>query len=89
MKNDSPIVAYGRMELDSHADTIVLGRNAAILQYAGRECDVAPYSESYEPIKNVPIVSGATAITNANTGETIILVFHEGEYRRDDNPGFP
>ena len=70
-------VFHGRNDLDSHADTIVLGRNSAILQYTGRECDVAPYSDSYKPIHNVPIVTSATAITNTETGDTIILVFHE------------
>ncbi len=68
---------FGRMEMDSHADTIVLGSNAIILQYTSRECDVAPYSDSYAPICNVPIVTGATAVTSSMTGETIILVFHE------------
>jgi Reverse transcriptase (RNA-dependent DNA polymerase) len=75
--NDRSTPTYGRMELDSHADTIVLGSNAIILRYTSRECDVAPYSDSYEPIRNVPIVTGATAITSATTGETIILVYHE------------
>jgi hypothetical protein len=65
------------MELDSHADTIVLGKNAIILRYTNRECNVAPYSDLYEPICNVPIVTGATAITSATTGETLILVFNE------------
>jgi hypothetical protein len=31
---------YGRIELDSHADTIVLGSNAVIMSYTTRECDV-------------------------------------------------
>lgn len=75
--NDGSIATYGRMELDSHADTIVLGRNAIILQYTSRECDVAPYSDTYEPIRNIPIVTGATAITSATTGATFILVFNE------------
>ena len=30
--NDSSHVTHGRMELDSHADTIVLGSNAIIMQ---------------------------------------------------------
>ena len=77
MLHDSSDVSYGRIELDSHADTIVLGSNATVLHYTGRECDVAPYSESYDPICNVPIVTGATAITSPHTGETTILVFHE------------
>jgi Reverse transcriptase (RNA-dependent DNA polymerase) len=83
MSNDSPTPIYGRMELDSHADTIVLGRNAIVLQYTSRECDVSPYSDSYEPIRNVPIVKGATAITSAITGETLILVFNEAIWMGD------
>ena len=65
------------MELDSHADTVVLGRNCVILSYTGRECDVSPYTDVYDAIKGVPIVTGATAWTTQATGETYILVFHE------------
>ena len=83
MRNDSSSVQYGRMELDSHADTIVLGSNALILQYTSRECDVSPYSDSYEPIRNVPIVKGATAVTSKTTGETLILVFNEAIWMGD------
>ena len=71
------------MEMDSHADTIVLGSNAIILQYTSRECDVSPYADSYEPICDVPIVTGATAVTDSTTGETIILVFHEAIWMGD------
>ena len=49
------------MELDSHADTCVLGINFVILEYSGRVCDVYPYSSEYNAIKDVPIVKGATA----------------------------
>jgi hypothetical protein len=83
MRNDSSNVRYGRMELDSHADTIVLGSNALILQYTSRECDVSPYSDSYEPIRNVPIVKGATAVTSKTTGETLILIFNEAIWMGD------
>jgi Reverse transcriptase (RNA-dependent DNA polymerase) len=65
------------MELDSHADTVVLGSNCIILSYSGRECDVLPYTDSYDAIKGVPIVTGATAWTSDLTGETFILVFNE------------
>lgn len=74
---------FGRMELDSHADTIVLGRNAIVLQYTNRVCDVAPYADSYEPITDVPIVRGATAVTSQTTGETCILVFNEAIWMAD------
>jgi hypothetical protein len=68
---------YSRLELDSHADTIVLGRNCIVLAHTGRECDVSPYTDSYESIKGVSIVTGATAWTSQVTGETCILVFNE------------
>ena len=68
---------FGRMELDSHADTVVLGKNCVILAYTGRECDVSPFTDSYESINGVPIVTGATAWTSQATGETFILVFRE------------
>jgi hypothetical protein len=71
------------MEMDSHADTIVPGNNAIILQYTSRECDVSPYADSYEPICDVPIVTGATAVTDSTTGDTIILVFHEAIWMGD------
>jgi hypothetical protein len=65
------------MELDSHADTIVFGSNAIIMQYMSRDCNVSPYADSYEPIRNVPIVTGATAVTSQITGETLILFFNK------------
>ena len=67
----------GHMELDSHADSTVLGQNCVILSYSGRECDVRPYSDEYDAVQNIPVVTGATAWTSAETGETYILVFHE------------
>ncbi len=81
VRNDSPI--HSRMELDSHADTVVLGRNCTILSHTGRECDVSPYSKTYESIKGVPIVTGATAWTCETTGLTYILVFHEALWMGD------
>ena len=36
-----------------------------------------PYDSSYEPLANVPIVTGATAWTDTVTSITYILVFHE------------
>ena len=74
MVPDEPCI--GTVELDSHADTTVFGRNFLILGYTGRECDVMPYTDTYESVKGVPIVTAATAWTNLESGETFILVFH-------------
>ena len=79
--NDHTI--YNQMELDSHADTAVLGRNCVILAFTGRECDVSPYNDTYQSIKGVPIVTGATAYTCQTTGDTLILVFHEALWMGD------
>ena len=37
-----------------------------------------PYDTSYKPISNVPIVSGATAYDDPDTGYTWLLVINEG-----------
>ena len=81
-RNDSSIV-YNRLELGLHADTIVLGKNCVVLAHTGRECDVSPYTSTYKAITNVPIVTGATAWTCQNTGDTYILVFHEALWMGD------
>ena len=36
-----------------------------------------PYSDEYESIKHVPVVTGATAWTCTHSGETLILVSNE------------
>ena len=69
---------FARCELDSHADTCALGRNFIPLSYTGRVCDVSPYNQSYQPEKNVPIITGATAYTCQHTGQTYILIINEG-----------
>ena len=61
---------YGQMEMDTHADTCVLGIDFVILEYSGRVCDVYSYSPDYEAIKDIPIVRGATAVQDQDTGET-------------------
>ena len=82
-KSKSTKVNYGRCELDSHADTIVAGSNCVILGYTGRVCDVSPYREDYESVKDVPIVQAATAWQSQHTGQTYILVFNEALWMGD------
>ena len=61
-------------ELDSHADTSVLGKNFTILEYTNMSCDVCGFSGTPK-LHDVPIVSGATAWNDEN-GTTFILVTH-------------
>jgi uncharacterized membrane protein YgcG len=67
-------------ECDSNADTCCAGTNFVVMQYTSRFADVYPYDSSYQPIKDVPIVSAATAWTNPETDQTFILVFNETLY---------
>ena len=76
-------MVYGQTELDSHADTIAFGGNSIIMAYTGRECEVSPYTDSYESIKKVPIVQGATGYTSPVTGQRSILIFNEALWLGD------
>jgi hypothetical protein len=67
----------GRCELDSHADTCVVGSNFRAWEFTGITCDVSPFTEEYEAMKDVPIVTAATAWTNDDTDEAFILIFHQ------------
>ena len=69
-------VNHGQIMLDhSHADMIVLGKNCAVLSFTGSECDVSPYTDTYDSIKSVPIAKAGTAWTSPEPGSTFILVF--------------
>ena len=54
-------IIFAKCELSSHADTIVSGYNCVILNYTGKECDVTPYRDYYQPVSNIPIVTADTA----------------------------
>ena len=82
-KHCPPNPVFGRCELDSHADTTVAGANCVILNYTGKECNVAPYRDDYDSIKNVPIVSAATAWQSSITGQTYILILNEALWMGD------
>ena len=56
-------IKHGRLELDTHVEKIVFGQSCILLSKTGRECDVSPYTDEYEAIKNVPIVLAETAWT--------------------------
>ena len=67
-------------ECDTNADTCCLGKNWVVLAYTQRAADVYSYDTSSKPIEGVPIVTGATAWTDPNTGDTYILVINEALY---------
>ena len=66
VSSNKQAVYDGRVELDTHADTFVAGRNCLLMHFTERVCDVMPYSDEYEAKRGVPIVQVATAYTAAN-----------------------
>jgi hypothetical protein len=71
-----------KLELDSHADTTVAGKNCVAISFTDRACKVQPYSDSYEPIDNVPIATVATGYT-AKNGLNYIIILPEALYMPD------
>ena len=70
---------YGRTGLNSHADTTVAGGNCVPIWNTERSCYVAPFSDTYETMKYVLIISSAAGFT-PTTGRQYILFFHEWLY---------
>ena len=68
-----------RTEADSHADTFVAGKNCVALNFTDRTCGVQPYSDQYEMITDVPIITAATGYTSSN-GLNYIIVVPEALY---------
>ena len=70
-------IKHGRLDLDTHADTIIFGQSFILLSETGQECDVLPYTDDYESIKNVLIVLAATSWTSLEVAENFIIILHE------------
>ena len=84
-KNNKPGVntllpTHGRSELNSHADTVVLGSNCVVLHSTG---EVSPYVDEYDAITDVPVVRGATLWTDQHTNQEYILIFNEALWMGD------
>ena len=63
--------------LDSHADMTCIGKHARILEvYHGKVCNVFPFNDSYEPIKNVHTVNAAFAY-DTDDGHTYIIEINQ------------
>jgi hypothetical protein len=70
--------------MDNHADTTCFGSNFTAVQFTGEHCEVSPFSEQYDKMVNVPVASAATAWDDTDTGETTILLFHQGLWFGDN-----
>ena len=64
------------MELNSHANMVLLGKGAFIFDgVQGRTCNVIPYDPSLSTRKQIPIVDGAVAYDCPYLHQTFIFLF--------------
>jgi hypothetical protein len=67
-----------KLEIDNHANMTCFGSNFTAVSFTGEHCEVSPFSEQYATLTNIPIASAAMAWDNPDTGERVILLFHQG-----------
>ena len=51
-----------------------IGKNWGVLSYTDVVCEVTPFTDEYDSIKEVPIVTACTVWTDQNTGKEYLLV---------------
>ena len=73
----------GRTDLDSHADSPVVGINAKILSHTGKHVNVWGFSKALGSKPKVPVVNAAVTYTCEYTGESIILLVNNALYFED------
>jgi hypothetical protein len=67
------------MELDTHADTTVLGKNCLLIQGFGKAVSVSGWNASAGSTE-CPTVSGVVAYNHPHTGVTYMLIWHQAIY---------
>ena len=72
-------------ELDSHADSPVVGRRARILEFTDKEVNVSGFSKSLGKPLIVPVVNAAVAYDCDLTGNAYILVICNALYVKEVN----
>ena len=66
-----------RVELDSHADTCCVGRDAMIVNETRKHVKVTPFLKSLGSVRKVPIVSAAMAYDDPRSGTTYVIIIHQ------------
>ena len=67
-------------DLDSHANMVVVGKQATIIQHSGRTVEVNAFADVCKKVENVPIVDAAVAYDCPYTMKTYILIMRNALY---------
>ena len=72
-----------RTELDSHADSPVVGSNVAIINYTGKYMNVSGFTENLGECKSIPVVDCAIAYDCTHQNKTYILRINNALYIKE------
>ena len=72
--------AIHRTELDSHAASIVVGKNVLVTHDSGKTVNVGPFTDQLGKLKNVPIVDCVVAHDCPYSKKTFILAMYNALY---------
>ena len=61
-------------ELESHANIIVVGKQAFVFSHSGQSVDVKAFTEGVGGLSKVPIVDGVISYDCPHSGETLLIV---------------
>ena len=73
-KNTTADVTYAAVELDSHADSAVVGRTARILERTGRKASVSGFTNSLGKALSVEIVHACVMYDCDKSGKSYLLI---------------
>lgn len=82
-KQTTKTMKYSTCELDSHADTCVAGPNCVVIEYIDQVVDVSAFSDHHDTIKDIPVVTAATAFDDPRHGTAYILILNQALYMAD------
>ena len=79
MEVEVEIDGESRMELDSHANMPVVGKEALIVEQSGKTVEVSPFTPDYKPIK-VEVVNAVMQYDSPLDGREYMLVIQNALY---------
>ena len=77
--NEMETHVESHMELDSHANMLVVGKHAYIIDKTGKKVDVSPFTPDYK-LLTVPLVDATVEYDNPYDGKIYILVLRISLY---------
>ena len=69
-------IESSKVELDSHADSPVVGDNAHILEYTGKKVSVVGFTDALGKSLLVDVVHAAVVYDCATTGQSYLMIIH-------------